>query len=95
MRRKKGYAAAQFIVGLAHLEGQGLGLRRTNEDQSGQAILALAMKYGRYGYRRITALLQVMLNCTLMTEIPVRDHFREIQRTRPCSLPASTPTASN
>jgi len=28
------------------------------QDQLTQAILALAVKYGRYGYRRITALLQ-------------------------------------
>jgi hypothetical protein len=35
-----------------------LPLRRTDEDQLTQAILALAGKYGRYGYRRITALLQ-------------------------------------
>ena len=35
-----------------------LPLRRTDEDQLTQAILALAVKYGRYGYRRITALLQ-------------------------------------
>ena len=34
-----------------------LPLRRTDEDQLTQAILALAVKYGRYGYRRITALL--------------------------------------
>jgi len=27
-------------------------LRRTDEDQLTQAILALATKYGRYGYRR-------------------------------------------
>ena len=33
-------------------------LRRTDEDQLTQAILALAAKYGRYGYRRITALVQ-------------------------------------
>ena len=31
-----------------------LPLRRTDEDQLTQAILALAAKYGRYGYRRIT-----------------------------------------
>ncbi len=35
-----------------------LPLRRTDEDELTQAILALAAKYGRYGYRRITALLQ-------------------------------------
>ena len=35
-----------------------LPLRRTDEDQLTQAILALAVKYGRYGYRRITVLLQ-------------------------------------
>jgi putative transposase len=35
-----------------------LPLRRTDEDQLTQAILALAAKYGRYGYRRITALVQ-------------------------------------
>ena len=36
-----------------------LPLRRTDEDQLTQAILALAVKYGgRYGYRRITALLR-------------------------------------
>ena len=35
-----------------------LPLRRTDEDQLTQAILDLAVKYGRYGYRRITALLQ-------------------------------------
>jgi putative transposase len=35
-----------------------LPLRRTDEDQLTQAILALAGKYGRYGYRRITVLLQ-------------------------------------
>ena len=29
-----------------------LPLRRTDEDQLTQAILALAVKYGRYGYRR-------------------------------------------
>jgi putative transposase len=33
-------------------------LRRTDEDELTQAILALGMKYGRYGYRRITVLLQ-------------------------------------
>jgi putative transposase len=33
-------------------------LRRTDEDQLTQAILALGVKYGRYGYRRITVLLQ-------------------------------------
>jgi hypothetical protein len=32
--------------------------RRTDEDELTQAILALAVQYGRYGYRRITALLQ-------------------------------------
>jgi putative transposase len=35
-----------------------LPLRRTDEDQLTQAILALAGKYGRYGYRRITVLLR-------------------------------------
>src|SRR6266481_5336682 len=35
-----------------------LPLRRTDEDQLTQAILALAAKYGRYGYRRITVLLK-------------------------------------
>jgi transposase InsO family protein len=35
-----------------------LPLRRTDEDQLTQAIHALATKYGRYGYRRITALLR-------------------------------------
>src|ERR1700723_3965888 len=35
-----------------------LPLRRTDEDRLTQAILVLAGKYGRYGYRRITALLQ-------------------------------------
>ena len=33
-------------------------LRCTDEDELTQAILALGVKYGRYGYRRITALLQ-------------------------------------
>jgi transposase InsO family protein len=33
-------------------------LRRTDEDELTQAILALGVKYGRYGYRRITVLLQ-------------------------------------
>ncbi len=33
-------------------------LQRTDEDALTRAILALAAKYGRYGYRRITALLQ-------------------------------------
>lgn len=33
-------------------------LRRTDEDELTQAILALAAKYGRYGYRRITVLLR-------------------------------------
>jgi HTH-like domain len=33
-------------------------LRHTDEDQLTQAILALAGKYGRYGYRRITVLLR-------------------------------------
>ena len=32
-----------------------LPLRRTDEDELTQAILALAAKYGRYGYRRTTA----------------------------------------
>ncbi|MGA9708416.1 MAG: IS3 family transposase [Candidatus Sulfotelmatobacter sp.] len=35
-----------------------LPLRRTDEDQLTQAILTLAGKYGRYGYRRITVLLR-------------------------------------
>ena len=35
-----------------------LPLRRTDEDELTQAILTLAAKYGRYGYRRITVLLQ-------------------------------------
>ena len=35
-----------------------LPLRRTDEDELTRAILALGAKYGRYGYRRITALLQ-------------------------------------
>jgi hypothetical protein len=35
-----------------------LPLRRTDEDELTRAILALAMKYGRYGYRRITVLLR-------------------------------------
>jgi hypothetical protein len=35
-----------------------LPLRRTDEDELTQAILALAGKYGRYGYRRITVLLR-------------------------------------
>ncbi len=33
-------------------------LRRTEEDALTRAIIALATQYGRYGYRRITALLQ-------------------------------------
>jgi len=33
-------------------------LRRTDEDDLTQATLTLAGKYARYGYRRITALLQ-------------------------------------
>src|SRR5207248_4013754 len=33
-------------------------LRRTDEDELTQTILALATKYGRYGYRRITVLLR-------------------------------------
>jgi putative transposase len=33
-------------------------LRRTDEDELTQAILALGVKYGRYGYRRITVLLR-------------------------------------
>jgi transposase InsO family protein len=32
--------------------------QRADEDALTQAILALAGQYGRYGYRRITALLQ-------------------------------------
>ena len=32
--------------------------QRNAEDQLTQAILALASEYGRFGYRRITALLQ-------------------------------------
>jgi putative transposase len=35
-----------------------LPLRRTDEDELTQAILTLAGKYGRYGYRRITVLLR-------------------------------------
>jgi len=35
-----------------------LPLRRADEDELTQAILALAAKYGRYGYRRITVLLR-------------------------------------
>ena len=35
-----------------------LPLRRTDEDELTQAILALGVKYGRYGYRRITVLLR-------------------------------------
>src|SRR6202162_943015 len=35
-----------------------LPLRRTDEDELTQAILALATKYGRYGYRRIQVLLR-------------------------------------
>jgi transposase InsO family protein len=33
-------------------------MRREDEDQLTQAIIQLASQYGRYGYRRITALLQ-------------------------------------
>ena len=33
--------------------------RRTDEDELTQAILALGVEYGRYGYRRITVLLLV------------------------------------
>jgi hypothetical protein len=33
-------------------------LRRVDEDQLTTAIIALASQYGRYGYRRITALLK-------------------------------------
>ena len=33
-------------------------IQRTDEDALTRAIVALATKYGRYGYRRITALLQ-------------------------------------
>jgi putative transposase len=46
------------------LLGQGRGtqryepLVRTDEDALTGGIIALATKYGRYGYRRITALLQ-------------------------------------
>jgi transposase InsO family protein len=35
-----------------------LPLRRADEDELTQAILALAAQYGRYGYRRITVLLR-------------------------------------
>jgi len=33
------------------------GLRRVGEDQLTAAMIALASQYGRYGYRRITAML--------------------------------------
>jgi hypothetical protein len=33
-------------------------MQREDEDRLTQSILALAIKYGRYGYRRVTALLQ-------------------------------------
>jgi putative transposase len=32
--------------------------QREDEDRLTQAILALAVQYGRYGYRRVTALLK-------------------------------------
>jgi hypothetical protein len=32
--------------------------QREDEDRLNQAIVALASQYGRYGYRRVTALLQ-------------------------------------
>ena len=34
--------------------------QREDEDELTQAILQLASKYGRYGYRRITALLRAL-----------------------------------
>jgi putative transposase len=33
-------------------------IRRIDEDALAEAIVALASEYGRYGYRRITAVLQ-------------------------------------
>ena len=47
-----------------HLLGQPRGTQRylptqaADEDALTQAIVALAAKYGRYGYRRVTTLLQ-------------------------------------
>ena len=34
-------------------------IQQTDEDQLMRAVMALATQYGRYGYRRITALLQM------------------------------------
>jgi putative transposase len=36
-----------------------LAIQRTDEDALTRAIIALASEYGRYGYRRITALLRM------------------------------------
>ena len=40
-------------------------LRRTDEDELTQAILALGVKYGRYGYRRITVLRHLSIKLCL------------------------------
>ena len=61
------HARAKYVVSerrACRVVRQGRGtqryqpLRRTDEEELTQAILALATKYGRYGDRRITGLLQ-------------------------------------
>jgi putative transposase len=57
--------------------------RRTDENELTQAILALAVKYGRYGYRRITVLLQSAGGKDRVQRIWRREGLKVPQRQRP------------
>jgi len=59
-RRKYGVSERQACRVLNQWRGtqRYLPMHRTDEDALTQNIIALAGEYGRYGYRRITALLQ-------------------------------------
>ena len=46
------------VIGQARSTQRRQGIKRSDEDALTKDIIALASRYGRYGYRRITALLR-------------------------------------
>ena len=46
------------MVGQSRATQRYLPTQRVNEDALAKAIVSLAQEYGRYGYRRVTALLK-------------------------------------
>jgi putative transposase len=98
-RRRQAVLSAQQNHGMAErhacrLANQPRGtqryrpMQRADEDQLARAIIALARQYGRYGYRRITALLQRAgwrVGKDRVARIWRREGLKVPQKQKPCA----------